>query len=261
MNWAEKPHIGLVNPAWRSHPVWKDVVEVLPMLEGGGNTTEDLCRVEGRATFVGGPTWKHNDYGPCIELGDSVYLNPNRWASEMDAGDITFMYWCTTTAAGTLMWLTRRLGLSSKVILVGTDVDGYWEYYSKPGGGTNTSGTTITPVDGVLYCVIATSNQNDGSHLYVDGVEIGNDVTILSDTGLQDIPYYVGHTTSLSWRGTISAMALWDRGISPAEVKELYRRGPSLGLEDSSELPILTASPAGASSFEAAWAFNSNQVL
>jgi len=91
--------------------------------------------------------------------------------------------------------------------------------------------------------------------LYHDGVLA--DSTLAQDAGTFSGDLQLGETSN-NWQGTCSSLAIWDRALRPSEVKELYNLGPKFGLESPGIDIVFSGAHPAVSTFNAAWAINSN---
>ncbi|MBI2557706.1 hypothetical protein HYW20_00115 [Candidatus Woesearchaeota archaeon] len=116
---------------------------------------------------------------------------------------------------------------------------------SQSGGTDLDLGYTWTPVLGRWYYILANYNGND-QKLYIDGQQVAsiNRGAITLETGSTFI-LNIGRRSdgTFYFNGSIDEVAIWNRSLSSAEIKELYARGNKFtNVSASGILPASTTS-------------------
>jgi hypothetical protein len=251
------------------HPVFKGLIMLQPFLQYGCDQQVDLLRHNPRATIYGSVGWRRDLNGGGIFIpNDYDYYDTHVSSLGVNWYNNTAMVWCSSTEATPS---GREIALSlvensTHYFKLGCNA-GVPTYYCRSQDGYNyTSDPEPFPelYDGHTFCLAGTASL-DRIRVYVDGVEVAwapGEVDSQGDGGGD--PILIGDEPSGYGfdQGTIYLAAVWNRPLSPAELKMLYKWGPGLVIPtEHLELPFYGAISAGVSSFEAAWAINSSQVL
>jgi hypothetical protein len=142
---------------------------------------------------------------------------------------------------------------------------------------------TVKAISGYRTIGADVANHNDGNiHMYCgvssDDVLIYFDGELLATHGDGGTShgygsirnFYIGAENETDgeggqinlWDGKISAVMGWARPLSDAEIYELYKMGPNIEIYSNlMDPPFYGAISPSASTFNAGWATNSNQVL
>ena len=148
------------------------------------------------------------------------------------------------------MWLNPGTQVGAVGFLIGvrraTDFSGWFSYYDKgssaiywilQGGGAgalhqriSTASAVPTGVWTQITCTRDTTNTMAGTKIYINGVE---DAGTTTDTGTPTAPDYsaaifgIGRNpqaTAFPYLGLIEDVCIWQRALTPAEVKNRYNR-------------------------------------
>lgn len=257
-NYRAIPRLGLVDPYWAQRSIFKEILICCPLLEGGGEGTLDIANNKFCA-FSSGTQWAVNEDGHMSDM-DQTWIDLNLSSSVLDCTNMTWAIWANSTSTDAI---TERL------VRVYTDINNsifMWRGYSPDRINFNIKSA------GVAQSVYKDNSiWNDGkNHLWTGTVD-KNGINIYFDGKLEDtggVPGAGTHTATLQigtnntgYKGNFSSTAIWNRGLSEGEVRELYELGPKFGLcEPGIDIAFNGALPAGAQ-FNAAFAMNSNQVL
>jgi len=81
--------------------------------------------------------------------------------------------------------------------------------------------------DGNWHHIVATFDNTIGSKIYVDGTSVASDaVTTNNVSGANSVPYIgIFNGASSQMNGAIDEVGIWNRGITSAEVTQLYNSG------------------------------------
>jgi hypothetical protein len=259
-----KNPLHMYDPTLLQLPIFKDAVIILPFMYRNSDYAMNIVGMKQEPFHGNQGSWGYNEVGPMWSTVSSAIItgyslenfNWNNW---------TQVAWFSTTAEN-----------SGRRILGGTWIGSSeyirWGYsganfyvYAKSGAGT---GLILDepdyPInDGKIHCAIASSRPTR-MESYLDGAPLFNVPAAGSNVGDDSHYWEIGDywATDDPWVGDISLSILWNRGLSPAECREVYEMGPSLTLlRNNFAPPYRGAIGAGAASFKAAWAKNSNQVI
>ncbi len=254
-----KGPLGLINPNWKHDSLWRDISLMMPMLEGKGNTkTVNLNPVFGRKNIVAG-TWLYDEYGPVLDVSaGGSYVVTTRQSQDYDWTQLTFMFWATLPigVGGDDEYFFDINVDSVNKCSFGHDSDLMTFQARLGGGGAITTYSAHDYDDGKVHCYIGTLDAVVGGVFYIDGEYVDNDTSVPLAATMDTDFLPIGFD---GWLGTISSAVWWDRTLTAAEAYEVYKRGPSLGLnEDKFNPAFYTASQGAGSAFKAAFAMNSN---
>ncbi len=267
MNTTPKPHSGLIDPAWKNRPVYSGLVICHAFLEGGGGNTRDLIPVAGGGDLMLDANWATGEYGPLINLPSDDYISTDYTRANTNLASLTISAWVSTVSSG----VGRECFISvfhddDTFFYFGRNNNRpYWE--CKSGGNYDSQNTEVVAAhrDGKLHSFIGSSGDYDFSW-YFDGELIDtNGFGGFGDSAMSSGGWRIGADADGGggWIGNISSFQMWNRGLNAKEAKEVYQLGPSLGLNKNAELnaSFYGAISPESSTFNAAWAINSNQQV
>jgi len=256
----------LFDPLLLQHPVFSGLILGQPFMDYGLAQDQNIVRVNGTTTPAGAFSWSRNEYGPCGAVGPDEGLVTTLFSDDFDYQSFTFIIWAATTSTGTGRELFFGTYLSSaEYIRAGRSSNNYYWYIKSGDGIRTTSEATVGHNDGQTHC-FGLSSSPLSMDLYFNGDwqrQIFQGAYPVSHFGSSDTdPIEIGsNDTADTWLGTMSLALLWNRGLSPLEMKLVYDMGPSLTLPSGMDEIYRAAISEGAPAFNAAWAYNSNQVL
>lgn len=263
MTHQPKNILHLMNPMLMQQPIFQGCIFCIPLFEGNTDKVVDLVRSNGQGVLMSGMPWGRDEYGPHVIPSSQDYILTGCSTSKINMENFTLMFWGSTEDSSTGkiytmgFWYNSELSMefgrrSNNPGIVGKTLDGY----------SNVNGSAPGHNDGNTHCFCATSNA-DALKVYVDGIEVASGAALDDEAGDAATNFRIGYTgTNVAWDGTMSLGAGWNRGLTPREVYELYRMGPGLyPISDNFDINFRAAISAGAPAFNAAWAYNSNQVL
>jgi hypothetical protein len=255
---------GLINPYWKADPLFSKMATAMLFLEGSEYTSADMLRING-ALPLNGNAWT---VGP---NGRAVTIAADTWVDTAPAGDtfdyiapgLTFMHWANTVSAeATAEYLTLnymdgdnfiKFGRLDNKIYCVLKIDENW---------AELDGAALNNNDGLDHQWVFVSDAQ-GIATYFDGVLIASDVSIGKSGVFDSSTINIGGDGSEGFIGNITSSCSWKRGLSGAEIFELYKRGPKLGLASQMEIdPSFFGAIMGAgSAWNPAFASNNNFVL
>jgi len=258
-----KNRLDLENPQLLQHPLFRGLRTGIIFMDNS-KFCRDLVRKNGSTTLSStAPVWSYSEYGwqANMSVGSGIITGWN--SIELDWQNFTFMVW-----ASTISTLTTRENLmgckvaTAEEIRFGRNSDNFYFYVRTPSETRIMSNDIANHNDGNIHCFGGTSAPT-GCAQYFDGVQTGTALAATSNLG--DVTDWVeigDNGAGDEWEGDITLALGWDRGLSAEEMNLLYRMGPNLTLvNDRIEMPYYGALGTGAATFNAAWAYNSNQVL
>ncbi len=253
----------LINPYWSQRPLFRDLILCQPFLEGAGDGAEDLVRVNSKHTLESGATWSVNKAGPCMLFTGTDYVDTKKQAETYTGlNSITFAYWLsvTSTTGNNEKIMDQWISGDDAIALYRTADDVLVSDFKVDTTASFIWGDTNGAFnDTELHHVVVTSNSA-GTELYLDGASIGTAGPVNAGSAFTGFSWNISIGTT-GWKGKCSSATYWNRGLLPAEVYELYRLGPKLGLEDIPDEIILLGISSAVSNFNVAFALNSNQIL
>lgn len=264
-----KNKLHLRNPLLLQHNVFKDLIMLQPFLEYGCDSQADCIRSNSMATRTGAVSWVRNEYGPGIFIpNDYDYYDTHINSLGFNWYNNTALVWCSSiepTPSG------REIALSlvedtTHYFKLGCNA-GEPAYFCRSSDGYNytAEAAPVDIYDGHTFMLAGTASV-DNVKVYYNGAELGSVSGEPDSQGdgtgdnilIGDEPDGYGFD-----QGSIYLAAVWNRPLSAAEIYMLYTWGPNLfmTLEPQYQMPFYGAIAVGPSPFNAAWAYNSNQVL
>lgn len=223
-----KPSNPIIN--W-GNPITKGLVFDAPFFEGAGGKSFNLVQnIQG--VFTNSPTWQGGLYGKELSFGSlggntavSYTTNDNRINSTLMSYEAVFK-------------IHASAGQYRRPIHVGPaypnarwdwEIDGGFKFNAPRSGGTDGNWRISTPTTEVYHhCVITMdwSSNSNVPRIYVDGKEQSvttNLTPTLTPQNANNI-VTIGNETALNqgWGKPIVYTRLWDRLLTPTEVKQLY---------------------------------------
>ncbi len=260
MHLIHKPAATFLNPYWRQDAIFSGLKMFIPFLEGDSLVTKDIR--SGNSVPLNGTAWDKSEVGPSILFAADEWIDCEVDSSAYDLTQTTFVLWAATTSSSAAnRWLQYLFVDGSNFIKFGIQSED-WSFEGSLGGNYRAWTQTNTNYnDGAMHMYVL-SCSTLGVYGYYDGVETDNQAAGGAGTWNTE-PFYIGADGSDGWIGTMGGVAHWDRALSASDVAELYRRGPSMGLEGNQELDMsfYGAINGAGSAFNAAFAANSNQVM
>jgi len=257
-----KNPLHLFNPQLLTLPIFKDIIVVSPFMYRNDDYATNLVNMNRMAISSGSNSWGQNEYGPCWKDVSST-IDTIIPTAALNYNNFTIVSWASTISTDTGRELLAGVWQASdQYIRFGRSGNNFYAYVRVPVG--TQSGTIATPNnDGNMHCFILSSNLFS-LDMFFDGYQVRDSGTpagsYLGNSTAFEIGGYFGNTDQ--WVGNISLTMIWNRGLTPSEARQIYEMGPSLTpLQNNFPIPYRGAIGAGAPSFKAAWAFNSNQVL
>lgn len=252
------------NPSLLQMPIFKDAVVVAPFMGRGVNSVMNL--VDNKAMTIsaaGTESWDRDEYGSCWK-NTSATITTNYTTETFDYNNWTFVMWASTDSVLTgRQMLGGHWKSASQYLRFGRSSNNFYIYVKSPTGTQSLSVSGLNNNDGKTHCWIGSANHLsldahfDGALVGASGAPVG---TALGDSAALEIGAY--DSRSDSWVGSICMAMMWNRGLSLSECRQIYEMGPSLApVNEEFPVPYRTAIGSGTPSFNAAWAFNSNQVL
>ncbi len=258
-----KPHRGLIPLSWMQlNPVFKGLTMCHMFLEGHGGVTEDLIRDNPTAAFVADTAWATNEYGSCVAMdGTDDLIDTN--VQEADFGNCTVVSWASM-ATDFSMYLIGNATFGNDRFLLSRASRSQIGFDCWSNDGSNVFLEVFDLAgDDKIHMMGATSSPIETA-LYFDSKQVDSDVAVPSGTGA-GYDWVIGAkypTLGDKWNGNISTVLIWNRGLTEAEMAEVYKLGPGLGLGSKTDRFVgpFFGLPAG-STFNASFTTNSNQIL
>jgi hypothetical protein len=203
-------------------------VMLLHMNEGTGTTTKDATQNGNNGTLVNGTTWVDGKFGKCLSFdGVDDYVNCGNTVSLNPTDAITVVAWVKYNSVSGLQEIVRKEG--SYAFGIGWTARKF-RFWIHNGAWVN-SGDSITSVEvGKWYYVVGTYDKNGGTNnlkLYVNqNLEAQSTQTgqISTNTNFVGIGNYQGDMSE-PHNGLIDDVRIYNRVLSPAEIKKIYYDG------------------------------------
>jgi hypothetical protein len=229
-----------------------DTVLLLHFDEGSGNYANDSTSYENDGVLYNGtnvcnggdcPTWVSNTpagYGYAIEFdGDNDYISIPDSGGEFLPSQLTVEAWIYTES--TIAWQC--------IVERGSPTATGWHFYVSSGNHlyTNIGGEafhsqsgTITP--NTWYHVAFVWDGNTITH-YVNGINVGSALVTSLYTGGDRVYIGIrrgGGTDELGFNGTIDEVAIYNRALSEAEIRQRYEARKAKFIEFVESKPDLS---------------------
>jgi hypothetical protein len=184
----------------------------------GNNGTANITRVGGfnSSGKLGDGGWFFDGDGDYIEVG----------AADTSLGiisNISVAAWVKPTIAGQLGLIVGEDDGTNRNWLLEFDSNGNVEFVLFPGG--NEAQTTSTLNDNTWYHVVGTYNGSE-INIYLDGIADVTPTAASITIATSAVNPTIGTRENLDrlFNGTIDELAIWNRSLSAAEVKNIYDR-------------------------------------
>ncbi|MFH1648363.1 MAG: LamG-like jellyroll fold domain-containing protein [Patescibacteria group bacterium] len=96
--------------------------------------------------------------------------------------------------------------------------------------------------DGTWHHVVAVKNSTSSIKLYVDGEEVASDYSLISTYSISNSdPFLLGvddNQSSDKWNGSMDEVFVYDRALSPGEIKELYQSNKKYKIEQPNNTTV-----------------------
>jgi len=197
---------------------------LLPDLSGYGN--------HGTLTNMNAADWVGTDRGRALDFdGSDDYVNIPSWASStLGSASFVISLWCKTVAP------------SDTFRIAGSRVFPNAGYILFQSGGTFRFLTDSGPADGALsidsgfsvtsgwHHLVGGRNNSNQVRIYVDGMERGVSYTESNSLTSSATLHIGGVDEQFHYSGQVDDIRIYNRALSPSEIKQLYEGGPGYGL-------------------------------
>ncbi|MEM5813959.1 MAG: LamG domain-containing protein [Candidatus Aenigmatarchaeota archaeon] len=246
----------------------RNLVLYIPF-DGNVNTSEtiayDYSAYKNNGTLYNGsvicaggncPTWVDGKFGKALRFdGVDDYVNLGTSSILGPANEISVAAWVKTPSTISV------LNNYNQIVARGTtDVDGYNLYYyhlsakfafilkvNNTGWGTDWAIGTTTPQPDTWYHLVGVRRSNGYVEIWVNGVMESQDTTVNSgEINYSTSPVaYIGRKPSGNfWNGTIDEVMVFNRALSPDEIKFLYESSVKK-ITTAGEIPTISPSITG----------------
>ncbi len=212
-------------------PLWRGLVGHWIMWEGSGLIARDISGRGSHLTFTSGPVWSASQLGTAITFdGTNDHLLVADSPHLKNFAALTIAAWINPSASGgssaSRIAHKSRTATADDYALNYISTDKLQLRINTDGGQTLLNGlTTITPNTG-WYHALGTWDGSEMS-VFLNGV---SDATPVARTGtLTDnnqpfaIGAHEGTQTNRAFNGKIVDVRIWDRVLTPAEIRSLYQ--------------------------------------
>lgn len=221
----------------RTHPLARGLVSWWPLNEGAGSRANDVCGLAPGST-AGTVKWSGGALGTAPLLANS-YVNVGHYTAHQFTTDFTFCAWiCPTSGSSYPPLLSKSSG----------GADGYsWEFANSAetgglalwrySGGWGSNG--YTPVTNGVWSFVAVAHGGGKERRYVNGAlitEYASAISVAVSTASLQIAN--NSTMARNYGGGVSHFRLYNRALSPEEVRVLYQHPLSGAAGDRSLAPI-----------------------
>ena len=212
----------------RTHPLARGLVGCWLMNENGGNKVYDLSGNKNHGTFVNNPLWIPGTSGPAIDFTNDA----------INIGDAIYnacIYNCTIVCK----FLRRNLSTYGRLIdkypgpsiYINPNTPYAVSFYGTIGEVSRTYAWTASSIIANIWYVVAVVLSPGHQRIYRNGVLAQAELDNGPFTGVYSagtgINAYIGNRTDMTRdiNGKIEYMYIYDRALSAAEIRWLYR-GP-----------------------------------
>ena len=216
-----KPNLGI--PINWGNPLAKGLVGYWPMLEGTGNTVQDLSGNGNDGNLVADTHWVGGKFGPCLSFdGDEDYV---LLPYQNIGTTVTYAFWYKDPIATSAVPLAY--------------MGSYAKFYA--GGGMRwfpDQGETFTyitwaPPSGWAHFVLTQTGTN--VTVYINGA-YANSANTTYSINTENLKNQIGGSGTDWVNGTIDDVMIYNRALSASEVAELYRNPFGLFERDDTAL-------------------------
>ena len=202
----------------------KGLVLYLPFEEGKGSATLDWSGND-NSGIIKGATWTNGKIGKALSFdGTDDYVDCGNDSSLNITDAITIGVWVYykkkpgkwpafvskwNNYKGYMLWQRANLNIAF----------GVWD---EAGNGYYAGEITLTEGWHHLVGVYDPSLSSDNVKLYVDGKQIGETADFTGKISISDYPLYIGCVSGQYFSGIIDEVRIYNRALSPEEIKALY---------------------------------------
>ena len=175
-----------------------------------------------------------------IDVPYAAALNPGAQGADM-AGSFTVALWANSTDNtnhNSPFTAREDNGVSVNGPIIYNLPNGNWSYWAGNGGGPGAwnaidSGSAV-PLNTWQHVAITYDSATTTRKMFIDGVEVINDVTGMSANLLRDIHIGSGQDdgNNFFWNGLIDDVGLWDEALDQATIQNIMTNGIASGLPD-----------------------------
>lgn len=135
--------------------------------------------------------------------------------------DFTVAAWVKSDQSGTVKYIVNK-GDTHAAYWLRFEADNTIRFLLDYGTTYDAAQSTATYTDGRWHHVVGTANRSEGLKLYVDGVLAGQDASLSGGNISNSLPLTIGANSSLTMKGLIDDVRLYNYALSPGEVQKLY---------------------------------------
>ncbi len=195
--------------------------------EGVGTTSADATG-NGNGLTDDGTTPGWTSSGQILNATDLETGSTEYWINATAynvSGDLTINFWAKpeSSVANQVVISKATGGSGQRAFRVNQDVGGNWKGSSFRTSGGNNDVVGTSPVDVGNWQMVTFIANGTGNYIAVDGV-IEND-NLNSDPRVtnNDFNFYIGEDdSSPSFDGLIDEVGIWNRGLTPTEISDIY---------------------------------------
>lgn len=196
--------------------------------EGVGTTSADSSGNGNLATFAAGtsaPTWTGGKFGIGTSYdgsNDYIYVTDTT-SSPLDVTTgLSEFAWIYITANGDILGKPNKykFAISSSKIIAALDTTGKaWDW------ATNSSNTTLS-TNTWYHAGFTYSSSTNKVTYYLNGQPDGTDTSFSGTINTDDSSVKIGYGGSTYFTGNIDEIRIYNRALSPTEIKDLYNFAP-----------------------------------
>ena len=196
--------------------------------EGSGTLAVDNSVFRSNASFVGAPTWSPltdcRGEGQCLTFAPGNYLSVGNAVPLQITGNQTIMMWLYPTS-----FASRRNPYNKAYGGEGTitqetsgSLSYYYGTYGGDGGSYQGFGSTPIVINTWSHVAIVRDLTNMKLYWYINGKQVAatNATYAAAVSGTNSV--YIGHGYAGDYAGRIDDVRVFDRALTPAEVKRAY---------------------------------------
>ena len=220
----QKPPVG--TPINLGHPLTRRLSAFYAFNEGGGGAAYDALGALSKLVFTNSPTWATGSDGRAIKFasGSSQYLVGGGNLSFDSTGFTISAIINTSTPTAAFQMICTNNSSSTDTTgfeLRGNNTTGGISFFVPPESNTQNLNSVSVLSANKRYHIVGTANPATQT-IYINGVKDASQAMPVTIT-IPANPIQVGRRVDgLYYSGVIEHIALWNRGLTAAEVAELY---------------------------------------
>ncbi|MNI34280.1 hypothetical protein D3C73_882680 [compost metagenome] len=193
--------------------------------DGAGSAAADSSAYAYNGTVTNAVYDAGGKYGNALRFdGNDDYVTlPNPFYHDTAFGtkeNFSISMWVKTAVSGTTKFLIQK-GNTNAGFWLRFESDNTLKFLMDYGSTYDAAQSTATYTDGAWHHVAAVVDRSSGIRLYVDGVLVGQDTSLLQGSVTSSLPLTIGVSGANTMNGLIDDVRIYRYGLTAADIQAL----------------------------------------